>query len=82
MVEQEGEMDAVITREDVDREKAKLAELKQVADEKKKLVDNDKESKAESAVVSKAAKDQAKIVKGMSRKLTSNKNRRFYENKN
>jgi len=69
VAEESGEMDIVISKEDIIREKAKLAELKKVADEKKKIVGQYKGSKEEATEASTAAKDQAKKVKAMSRKL-------------
>lgn len=69
MVEAEGEMDAIITRADVDREKAKLAELRQIADDKKKLSKSGVIERDEAALASGDAKAQAKKVKAMSNKL-------------
>jgi len=70
MVEAEGEMDAIITQADVDREKGRLAELRQIADDKKKLAKSGVIERDEAALASGDAKAQAKKVKAMSEKLS------------
>ena len=74
MVEEDGELDVVISKDLLDREKRKLAELKSVVTEKRKLVGKGtKEERAgfrgEASEASAAAKKQAKLVSDMKKKL-------------
>jgi len=71
VVEEEGELDVVVTKEDLEREQAKLDRLKAIDAEKKKLIGKDSttEEKAEAKGAATAAKTQAKKVKVMSKQL-------------
>ncbi len=72
MVEEDGEIDdIVISQKDLDREKAKLAQLKDIATAKKKLTGKGSSAgdKLASREANNEAKKQAKIVRQMDAKL-------------
>jgi len=70
-VEEKGETDVIITKELIEREKAKLAQLKSISAEKKKLIGkgSTKEEKLESREATAETKKQKKLLKDLSDKL-------------
>ena len=70
-VEEDGELDAVITKKDLEREKARLEELKGIANQRKKLAGAGSTAGAKKAAreANEAAKKQAKQVKKMEAKI-------------
>lgn len=75
MVEEEGEIDSIITKEDIEREKRKLQELKTIAAEKRSLVKGATGKgtraslKEEAREASAEAKKQRKLVSDMKKRL-------------
>lgn len=71
-VEEQGEIDVIISQKTLDAEQKKLDKLKAIAAEKKRLVGGGpagKELKLESREASKEAKKQAKVVSDIKKKL-------------
>lgn len=71
-VEEKGETDVIITKELIEKEKAKLEELKAISAQKKKLVTSGRGTQAEKQESREAvaeAKKQKKLVKDLSDKL-------------
>jgi len=70
-VDESEDMDVIISQKDLDREQAKLVQLKGIADQKKKLIGKGSSGadRVEAREAQAEAKKQAKLVKKMNTKL-------------